>query len=243
MGEIYAYKAMFVGFALFLLAGALLYRLLSSAVEVGGSERRWVNPLRLPSRRLIFTLNGLFSVDHFSGSLFMQTLAAYWFYTRFGMELESLALVFFFSQLLAAISLWLAAKLANHIGLINTIVFTHIPASLFLIAVAFVPTAWIAVLLWQLRSFLAQMDVPTRQSYTMSVVQPNERVAMAGINSVGRSISGTAGPSVATALWSAFSASTPLIACGVLKIAYDLSLYFMFRNVKPPQEAQEKQGN
>jgi MFS family permease len=239
MSEIYAYKIMFVGFAFFLLVGALLYSLLSSSVEVSSSERHWVNPLRLPSRRLIFTLTGLFSVDHFAGSLVLQSLAAYWFYTRFGLELESLALVFFFSQLLAAISLWLAAKLANRIGLINTMVFTHIPSSLFLIAVPFAPTAWIAVLLWQLRSFLGQMDVPTRQSYTMSVVQPNERVAMASIHIVGRSVSGTAGPSVATALWSAFSASAPLIACGILKIVYDLSLYFMFRNVKPPQEAPE----
>ena len=239
MSEIYAYKAMFVGFAFFLLVGALFYSLLSSSVEVGGSEQHWVNPLRLPSRRLIFTLTGLFSVDRFAGSLVIQSLAAYWFYTRFGLELESLAFVFFFSQLLAAISLWLAARIANRIGLINTIVFTHIPSSLFLFVVTFAPTAWIAVLFWQLRSFLGQMDVPTRQSYTMSVVQPNERVAMASISSVGRSISGTAGPSVATALWSAFSASVPLVTCGVLKIAYDLSLYFMFRNVKPPQEAQK----
>jgi len=236
ISEIYAYKAMFVGFILFLLVGALLYSLLSSSVEVSGSEQRWVNPFRLPSRRLIFTLTGLFSLDHFAGSLFMQSLAAYWFYTKFGMELESLALVFFLSHLLAATSLWLAAKLANRIGLINTMVFTHIPASLFLIAAAFAP---VAVLLWQLRAFLSMMDVPARDSYTMSVVQPNERVAMASIHIVGRSVSGTVSPSVSTALWQAISASVPLIACGVLKIIYDLSLYFIFRNVKPPQEAQK----
>jgi len=236
LNEIYAYKAMFVGFALFLLVGALLYSLLSSAVEVGSSEQRWVNPLRLPSRRLIFTLTGLFSLDSFAGSLFMESLAAYWFYTRFGMELESLALVFFFSHLLAAISLWLAAKLANRIGLINTMVFTHIPASLFLIMAAFAPAAWIAVIFWQLRAFLSRMDVPTRDSYTMSMVHPNERVAMAGINTVGRSASGTFAPSIATVLWQVFSATVPLITSAVLKIAYDLSLYLMFRNVKPPQE-------
>ena len=243
MSEIYAYKAMFVGFTLSLLVGALLYSLLSPAVEVGSSEQRWVNPLQLPSRRLIFKLTGLFSLDHFAGSLFMQSLAAYWFVTRFGMELESLGLVFFFSHLLAAISLWLAARIANRIGLINTMVFTHIPASLFLIAAAFSPAAWIAVLFWQLRSFLGQMDVPTRDSYTMSVVQPNERVAMAGIHIVGRSISGTVGPSVSTALWYALSASVPLIACGVLKIAYDLSLYLMFRNVRPLPEASKTAEN
>ena len=227
---------MFVVFAIFLLVATLLYGLLSSAVEVGGSERRWVNPLRLPSRRLIFTLSGLFSLDSFAGSLFMESLAAYWFYTRFGMELEALALVFFFSHLLAAISLWLAAKLANRIGLINTMVFTHIPASLFLIGATFAPTAWIAVTFWQLRAFLNSMDIPTRDSYTMSVVRTNERVAMAGINAVGRSASGTVAPSISTVLWQAFSATVPLVASALLKIAYDLSLYFMFRNVKPPQE-------
>ncbi len=243
LSEIHAYKAMFVGFAVLSLVGAVLYSFLSSAVEVARSEQRWSNPLRLPSRRLIFTLTGLFSLDHFAGSLFMQSLAAYWFYTKFGLELESLALVFFFAQVLAAISLWLAAKLASRIGLINTMVFTHIPASLFLIAAAFAPAVWMAILFWQLRAFLSMMDVPTRDSYTMSVVQPNERVAMAGIHTVGRGISGTVGPSAATALWQAFSATVPLIACAVLKITYDLSLYFMFRNVKPPQEAQKTENN
>ncbi|MFC1983421.1 MFS transporter [Chloroflexota bacterium] len=240
LSEIDAYKVMFVGCAFFLLVGALLYSLLSSAVEVGDSKQRWVNPLRLPSRRLIFTLTGLFSIDSFAGSLFMESLAAYWFYTRFGIELESLALVFFFSHLLAAISLWLAAKLANRIGLINTMVFTHIPSSLFLIGAAFAPTAWIAVIFWQLRAFLSQMDQPTRDSYTMSVVHSNERVAMASINTVGRSASGTVAPSIATVLWQVFSVTVPLISSAVLKITYDLSLYFMFRNVKPPQEAEEK---
>ncbi|MFC1991739.1 MFS transporter [Chloroflexota bacterium] len=236
LSEILAYKAMFVGFAFFLFVAALLYGLLSPSVEAGSSEQRWVNPFRLPSRRLIFTLSGLFSLDSFAGALFMESLAAYWFYSRFGMELETLALVFFVSHLLAAISLGLAAKLANRIGLINTMVFTHIPGSLFLIGATFAPTAWIAVIFWQMRAFLSRMDVPTRDSYTMSVVGPNERVAMAGINAVGRSASGTIAPSIATVLWQAFSSTVPLVGSAVLKITYDLSLYFMFRNVKPPQE-------
>ena len=235
-GEIYAFKAMFVTFVVLLLIVAFLYNLLSSGVEVRVEERQWVNPLKLPSRRIIFTLTALFSVDHFAGSLLLQSLVAYWFSTRFGLELGTLALVFFFSQILTAVSLWLAAKIASRIGLINTMVFTHIPASLFLIAAAFAPTAFLAVLFWQLRSFLGQMDVPTRTSYVMAVVGPEERVAMAGISIVGRSISGIGGPSVATALWQAIAASAPLLACGVLKIAYDISLYFMFRNVKPPEE-------
>ena len=239
VGEIYAFKAMFVIFVVLLVISALLYSLLSSGVEVRADARQWVNPLTLPSRRIIFTLTGLFSVDNFAGSLLLQSLVAYWFSTRFGLELGALALVFFFSQILSAVSLWLAARVAARIGLINTMVFTHIPASLFLIAAAFAPTATLAVLFWQLRSFLGQMDVPTRTSYTMAVVGPEERVAMAGIHMVGRSIAGIGGPSVATALWQAVSAGAPLIACAVLKIAYDISLYFMFRNVKPPEETEK----
>lgn len=236
LNEINAFKVMFIGFAFFNILGATLYSLLSSGVEVGHSEQRWVNPFRLPSRRLIFTLAGLFSLDHFAGSIFLESLAAYWFYTRFGLQLESLALVFFLSNIITVISLWAAAKLANRIGLINTMVFTHIPASLFLIVATFAPTALIAVIFWQLRAFFIMMDVPTRDSYIMSIVQPKERVAMASSQVVGRSIAGTIGPSVGTALWQVFAASVPLIVSGIIKISYDLSLYFMFRNVKPPQE-------
>ncbi|MFC1900878.1 MFS transporter [Chloroflexota bacterium] len=242
IGEIDAFRVMFAIFAFCLLVGALLYTLLSSSVEVSSDKQRWVNPFRLPSRRLIFTLTGLFSLDSFAGSLFPQSLAAYWFYTRFGIELEALAMVFFASHLLAAVSLWVAAKLSNRIGLINTMVFTHIPCSLFLIGAAFSPNVSIAIVFWQLRAFFSRMDVPTRDSYTMSMVQPDERVAMAGINTVGRSATGTIAPSIATALWQAFSATVPLVSHAILKIAYDLSLYFMFRNVKPPQEIENEQA-
>ncbi|HJM52789.1 MAG TPA: MFS transporter [Dehalococcoidia bacterium] len=236
-----AYQVMFAVFATSMVLVALLYTRLSSSVEATGEEataerRAWTNPLSLPSRRSIFTLTGLFSVDHFAGQLVIQSLVAYWFTTRFDLEIGSLAFVFFFSQLLAAISLWLAAKIANRIGLINTMVFTHIPSSIFLIAAAFAPTAWAAIMFWQLRAFLGQMDVPTRDSYTMAIVGPQERVAMAGINMTGRSLAGTAGPWVATTLWTTISAAAPFVAAGGLKIVYDVSLYFMFRNVKPPEE-------
>lgn len=240
LSELLAYKVMFVSFVGLLLIAALLYGLLSSDVEALTEERRWTNPLTLPSRRIIFTLTGLFSVDHFAGSLILQSLVAYWFNTRFDLDLGALAFLFFFSHLLSASSLWVAAKIANRIGLINTMVFTHIPANIFLIAVAFAPTAWAAVLFWQLRSFLGQMDVPTRTSYIMAVVNPEERVAMAGIHIVGRNIAGIGGPSIATALWQAVSASAPLLACGLLKICYDIALYFLFRNLRPPEEVQKE---
>jgi MFS family permease len=138
-------------------------------------------------------------------------------------------------------SLWLAAKIANRIGLLNTMVFTHIPSSLFLLAAAFAPTAWLAVLFWQFRAFLAQMDNPTRDSYTMAVVGPEERVGMASVHMVGRSALGAAGPSATTVLWGMLSASAPLVGSAVLKIGYDLALYAMFRNVRPPEEVRRAQ--
>jgi MFS family permease len=166
----------------------------------------------------------------------MQSLVAFWFSTKFGLDVSSLAFVFFLSHVLTAVSLWLAAKISNRFGLLNTMVFTHIPSSFFLIAAAFAPTAWAAILFWQLRSFLGQMDTPARDSYTMAVVGPEERVAMASIHMVGRSATGAVGPSATTALWSVFSAGVPLVSAAVLKIAYDLTLYAMFRNVRPPEE-------
>ena len=231
-----SYRFMFILFAALQISVALLYSLLSIGIEGASTERRWSNPFKLPSRRRIFTLTGLFSVDTFTTSMVTQSLMAYWFSAKFGLELGSLALIFFVSQVLTAISLWLAAKIANRIGLLNTMVFTHIPSSLFLLAAAFAPTAWLAVLFWQLRAFLAQMDNPTRDSYTMAIVGPEERVGMASIHMVGRSAFGAAGPSATAALWGLLSASAPLVGSAVLKISYDLALYAMFRNVRPPEE-------
>ncbi len=194
MDELYSFKVMFLAFSAFQLMGIMLYGSLSPSAEGTVVTKKWMNPLQLPSRRLIFTLTGLFSVDHFAGSLVTQSLVAYFFATRFGIELSSLAFIFFFSNVLTAVSLWLAAKIANRIGLLNTMVFTHIPSSVFLIAITFTPVGWLAVLFWQLRSFLAQIDVPTRESYTMAVVGQEERVAMGSISIVGRSAMGSAGP-------------------------------------------------
>jgi MFS family permease len=239
LSELDSLRAIYIIFSFVLFVSAFLYLFLSDKVEVVRTGKLWSNPLKLPSRRLIFTLTGLFTLDSFAGALFMQSLAAYWFYTRFGLSLPDLALVFSLSNILAAASLWLAAKMGNWIGLINTMVFTHIPSSLFLIGAVFSPTAALAIVFWQLRAFFSMMDVPTRDSYTMSVVQPQERVAMAGIHTVGRSAAGTVAPLLATAVWQAFSATVPILGCAVLKIVYDATLYGMFRKVKPPQELEK----
>jgi MFS family permease len=236
MTDLAAMRALFLGYTALHVAAAACYLFVSNKVELGRAGQRWTNPLKLPSRKIILTLSALFSVDNFAGGLLAQTLVSYWFFTEFGVKLGSVAFIFFASNLMAAASLWVAAKLANRIGLINTMVFSHIPSSILLIVMPFVPFAWLAVGLWLARSFLGQMDVPTRQSYTMAVVGPEERVAMASMNVLTRSVVAPAGPSVATMLWNATSASVPFIATGVLKIAYDLSLWAVFRNVKTPEE-------
>ena len=218
---------------------ALLYALISPEVEVNDLTTRWVNPVKLKSRRKIFSLAGLFSIDSFGTGLVDQSLAAYFLFTRFGIEPGSLGLMFFGSAVLTAVSMGVAVRLARRIGLVNTMVFTHIPSSIAMIAIPFVPFAWLAVSLWLIRSFFGQMDVPTSQSYTMSIVQPDERSAMASAGSIARS-SGTAlGPSVASILWTTGSSTVPFVTGGLIKIAYDLVLWRLFITVKPPEEIVE----
>jgi MFS family permease len=231
-----AFRPMFVAYAVLAMLTALFYSRLSCRVELPSGEARWTNPCTLPSRGRIFTLAGLFAIDSFGTGLIVQSLASYWFFTRFGLQPGSLGALFFASSLLTAISLWVAARLARRIGLLNTIVFTHIPASLLLIAVPFVPDAWMAITLWLLRAFFAQMDAPTSQSYTMAVVAPAEHTAMASATTVTRSAGLAAGPSVGTALWTALGPSAPFLVGGTVKIAYDLTLWWLFRRVKPPEE-------
>lgn len=215
---------------------ALLFMLLSGQVEAERGRREWVNPLRLPSSRRIFTLSGLFSLDQLAGAIIVRGLLALWFNERFGLDLASLGVLFFAAQVVGVASLWVAGKLANRIGLINTMTLAHLPSGLLLICIAFSPWPWLAVGLLLFRSLFDQIDVPARDSYIMSVVQPYERVAMGSIHIVGRSISGTIGPTVSTGVLQAIALSAPLVGSGLVKVTYVLSLYFMFRNVRAPQE-------
>jgi MFS family permease len=239
LGALASFGPMFIAYTVLTLITALLYSRLSCRVELPSGEARWTNPFTLPSRGRIFTLAGLCTVDSFGTGLIVQSLASYWFFTRFGLQPGSLGALFFASSVLTAISLWVATRLAQRIGLLNTIVFTHIPSSLFLIAVPFVPDAWMAIALWLLRAFFAQMDAPTSQSYTMAVVAPAEQTTMASATTVSRSAGLAAGPSVGTALWTAMGPSAPFIVGGAVKIAYDLTLWYLFRRVKPPEEASD----
>jgi MFS family permease len=236
MAPLSSLRCLFFGYAGCGLVLAIVYGRLSSAVEVADRAARWTNPLTLPSRRRIVTLAGLSAADSFGTGLVVESLASYWFFTRFGLPEAELGLVFFCSNVLTAGSLWIAARLARKIGLLNTMVFTHIPSSLFLVAMVFAPEAGLAILFWLLRAFLGQMDVPTSQSYTMAVVGPGERTSMASAVMVSRSAGVAAGPTISTALWAATSASVPFVAGALVKIAYDLTLWRLFRGIKPPEE-------
>ena len=223
--DVPSFRMLFLGYAICGLLLAVLYGRLAARIELSQRDVRWTNPLRLASRRRIFTLAGLFAADSFGTGLAVESLASYWFFTRFGLQAGKLGVLFFASSVLMAGSLWVAARLARRIGLLNTMVFTHIPSSLFLVAMVFAPWAWLAIVFWLLRAFFGQMDVPTSQSYTMAVVGSTERTAMASATMVGRSAGVAAGPTVATALWTTTSASMPFVFGALIKITYDLSLW------------------
>lgn len=182
-----------------------------------------------PSRSIVFKMAALFSVDAFAGGLVINSLLTLWLFDRFGMSIASAGMFFFVSGLLTAASQLAAPVVARRIGLINTMVFTHIPSSLCLILAALAPNIEITLGLLFVRSLLSQMDVPTRSSFVMKVVTPDERAAAASFTSVPRSLAASVSPSLGGALLAAGALATPLIACGVMKIAYDLTLLFSFR--------------
>jgi MFS family permease len=212
----------------------LLYRRLPRAEAGAGLEKRPA-PLRR-SRRIVLTLAALFSVDAFAGGLVVQSLLALWLFDRFGLSLAAAGIIFFWTGLLSALSYFAAAWLAERIGLVNTMVFTHLPANLCLVLVPFAPSLWLAILLLLVRSALSQMDVPTRTSYVMAVVTPEERPAAASFTTVPRSLAAAAGPALAGGMLAASPFGWPLVAAGALKIAYDLMLLAMFGKVRPPEE-------
>ena len=189
-----------------------------------------------PSRGIVFRLAALFSVDAFAGGLVVQSLLALWLFQAFGLSVGETAQIFFATNLLSAISYLVAARIAARIGLINTMVFTHLPANVCLMIVPFVDDLGLAVALLLVRSLLSQMDVPTRTSYVMAVVTPAERPAAASVTAVPRSLASALGPTLGGLLLAASPFAWPLFLGGALKAAYDLTLLLMFRHVKPPEE-------
>ena len=228
-----ALKAMFVLYALLGILGGALYSRLPSAAAAGADK----TPSALgPSRRVVYRLAALFSIDSFAGGFAVQSLLALWLFQRFEMSLTGAGLFFFWAGVLSAFSFPVAAWLSRRIGLINTMVFTHIPSSICLILAAVSPRLDLALGLLLLRAALSQMDVPTRSSYVMAVVTPAERAAAASVTAVPRSLAAAISPAMAGALFAAGFEAWPFIICGVLKIGYDLALLAMFRHVKPPEE-------
>jgi MFS family permease len=232
-----SYRAIFFGCAFLGLVGASLYPFASAAVEVSKSAAEapphHVSPA---TKKVVTKLAGLFSLDAFGGGFLTDALVAYWFFRRFGVAEESLGVLFFAVHLLNAASHLGAAWLARRIGLVNTMVFTHLPSSLFLVAAAFAPSLKVAVLLFLCREALVEMDVPTRQSYVAAVVLPNERTFASGITNLARNIFWAIGSSVAGFLMQNVAFSAPLVIGGGAKISYDLFLYRAFRKLRPPEE-------
>lgn len=228
-----AIRGAFVVYALLGVASLLLYRRLPATPVDAGSTP--VEPLRR-SRSIVLRLAALFSLDAFAGGLVVQSLLALWLFERFGLSLAAAGAIFFWTGALSAFSYLAAVRIAGRIGLINTMVFTHLPANVCLVLVPFAPDLTMAVALLLVRSLLSQMDVPTRTSYVMAVVTPGERAAAASVTAVPRSLASALAPLLAGQLLMVSGFGWPLVLGGGLKVAYDLLLLGMFRHVRPPEE-------
>jgi MFS family permease len=237
-----SYRSVVVGYAALGILLALLFLRLSSAAEVRDPGEKSVRDLKTffgvtRSHRLVLKLSGLFALDAFAGGFVIQSFAAYWFYLRFGTNPATLGGIFFWANLFAGISALLASRLASRIGLVKTMVYTHLPSNILLILVPLMPTLSLAIAVLLLRFSISQMDVPTRQSYTMAVVNPEERSAAAGITGVARTTGAAISPLIAGFLFSRPSLlSVPFFLAGSLKIIYDLLLYRAFVQVTLPEE-------
>jgi len=237
-----AYQVVLVGYAFSGGVLALLFMRLSPGVEVAPviepatTSHRF--GLRRPeSKQAVMALSVLFALDAFAGGFVVQSLLAYWFYLRFGADIGLIGGIFFGANVLAGISALLAARLAARFGLINTMVFTHIPSNLLLCLTPLMPTLPLAITVLLLRFSISQMDVPTRQSYTLAVVAPDERSAASGITTIARSLGAALSPLLsALLLANPLLVNAPLLLAGGLKIVYDLLLYRRFRALKPPEE-------
>ena len=234
-----AYRVVLGAYAAGGLVLTLLFLTLSPAVEV--QEKAPVGTQLVlglhRSRVVVLRLSALFALDAFAGGLILQSMIAYWFHIKFGVDTGLLGSLFFGANVLAGISALLAVPLAKRFGLINTMVFTHVPSNLLLILVPLMPNLPLAIGLLLARFSISQMDVPTRQSYTMAVVSADERSAAAGVTGIARSVGASLAP-VLTGIFLANPAlfSLPFFLCGGLKLVYDLALYRSFNAVKPPEE-------
>jgi len=214
-----------------------LFAFLSRAIETTQnttSEIRKIGVRR--SRGIVAKLAGLFALDAFAGGFIVQSIVAYWFYLRYGADLNQLSGIFFGVNFLSALSFLAAPAIARRIGLLNTMVFTHLPSNLLILLVPLMPTLELAAVVLLARNLLSQMDVPTRQSYTMAVVDGDERAAAAGMLSVARNTGAALAPLFTGAILASPATGLPFLLAGGLKVIYDLWIYAVFRKVKPPEE-------
>ncbi len=235
-----AYRFILMGYAVGGLLLTLLFLNLSPAIEVTQttSEVPLKKVLGLHrSRAVVFKLSALFAFDAFAGGLLLQSMIAYWFHITYGIDSGLLGSIFFGANVLAGISALLAARIAARFGLINTMVFTHIPSNILLILVPLMPNLPLAILVLLLRFSISQMDVPARQSYTMAVVAPDERSAASGVTAIARSVGAAVSPALTGIFFSVpIWFNVPFYLAGGLKIIYDLLIYREFNSVKPPEE-------
>jgi MFS family permease len=238
ISELGGYQLTLVLYSMLLAVTLLLYLRLSPAIELPAvnSTPNVLQKITPHSRRIVWQISGLFAIDAIAGGFLGTALLSYFFFQRFGAGEAAIAMLFFAARAANAVSHFGAAWLAARIGLINTMVFTHIPSSLALIAVALVPEFWMAAVLFLLRELLVEMDVPTRQSYVMAVVRPEERTWASGVTSLVRLGGWAAAPFAAGFLMQGVSLAVPLILGAGMKIGYDLLLWRSFRSEKPPEE-------
>jgi len=241
--EIESFKPLFALYVIFGIAVAALYFFLTPKIEVTKDERVQAvsSSLSPRSKKIVFKLSSLFALDSFAGGFVIQSIVSFWFFTKFGVDLTTISLILSVAGVLTAISYFFAAKLADRIGLINTMVFTHIPSNVLLVLVAIAPTFPMAIGLYLARMSLAQMDVPTRQAYIVGVVQENERTATAGITNTSRNIAQAISPSITGIIISSLWLSAPFVIGGLLKIAYDLGIFVNFRKIKPEGEKKDSE--
>jgi MFS family permease len=244
MDALGSYRVVVIAYAAAGLILCFLFAGLSSAIEVSRSASSQ-DPAGMParllglrrSRRVVLKLSALFSLDAFAGGFVLQSMVAYWFYVRFHVQPAFLGGVFFGANALAGVSALTAARIADRIGLVRTMIFTHIPSNILLILVPLMPNLPLAVAMLFLRFSISQMDVPTRQSYTMAIVRPDERAAAAGITGIARTAGASFSPIMAGPLLAQASLlNVPFFLAGGLKIIYDLLLYKSFRSLRPPEE-------
>jgi len=239
LSQIESIKPLFMLYSILGIIVMIIYFMLSKKIELTGDQiaKPLTQVLSPETKKIVGKLSGLFSLDSFAGGFVIQSIVAFWFFTKFGLDLTTLSYIFSIAGVLTAFSFLAAARIADKIGLVNTMVFTHIPSNILLILVGFAPTLPLAIAFYLGRMALSQMDVPTRQSYIVSVVKEEERTASTGITNISRNISQAVSPSLTGYILQALPVlSAPFVFGGILKIAYDLALYLNFKNIKPAEE-------